>query len=162
MTALQKRFCEEYVIDLHASQAAIRAGYSKKTAYSKASVLLDDESIRKYIAELQADIAKRNSISADMVVQELAALGFYSIQDVIDDDMAIINLKKTDRSKVKPVIGIEITEIIRGTGKRRKKTVQTKVKLADKTNALIHLGKHLGIFKEDNNQKSIKIKVTRK
>lgn len=162
MSPKQFQFCQEYIIDLNGKAAAIRAGYKPTSAETMASKLMMRQDIKEYIRELKQIRAERTGITADEVIEELAAIGFYNIQDLINDDMSIVNMKKANRKSVTPVIGIEVTESFSGTGKKRTKTVQTKVKLADKTNALIHLGKHLGIFEKDNAQKSMKIKVTRK
>lgn len=63
MTKKQKRFCDEYLIDLNATQAAIRAGYSKKTAYSIGVENLKKPDIKKYISERMAE--KESALIAD-------------------------------------------------------------------------------------------------
>ena len=65
MTDKQARFCEEYMIDLNATQAAIRAGYSPKTANEQAARLLANVSIQNRIAQLQAEQSRRTGVSAD-------------------------------------------------------------------------------------------------
>lgn len=67
----QERFCQEYVIDLNATQAAIRAGYSKKTAYSLGQRLLKKAEIIARIEELKKEIAEKNKLSAEWVIKEL-------------------------------------------------------------------------------------------
>ena len=74
----QERFCDEYVIDLNATQAAIRAGYSEKTARQTAYEILTKPYIQDRIAELQKDIGDRNAITADFVlngIKDIALLG---------------------------------------------------------------------------------------
>ncbi len=68
LTAKQKRFCQEYVVDLNATQAAIRAGYSAKTANEQGCRLLANVSVKAHIAELQQAAAKRNEVTVDTVV----------------------------------------------------------------------------------------------
>jgi phage terminase small subunit len=162
MNARQKRFCEEYLIDLVGKEAARRAGYKPTSCETMSSKLLAKADVRAYIEKLKAERSKRTQITADIVIQELAKIGLHSIQDIINDDMSIVNLKKISRDKATAVVGIKVTQSFTGTGKKRTKTVQTEVKTADKVQALIHLGKHLGVFEKDNQQKSMKIKVTRK
>ena len=70
LTAKQEKFCYEYVIDLNATQAALRAGYSEKTAYSSGSRLLKDVEIQKFIQTLQADLEKTAGITALKVLKE--------------------------------------------------------------------------------------------
>ena len=67
-----------------------------------------------------------------------------------------------NEAKAKPIAGIKVKETITTIGDVTTKEVTTELKLTDKRAALTDLGKHLGIFKEDNEQKTIKIKVTRK
>ena len=78
----QKKFCNEYLIDLNATQAAIRAGYSQKTAYSMASENLRKPEIQKYIQELQEGIKKRNRISQDEIIQDLIEIKNRCMQNV--------------------------------------------------------------------------------
>ena len=71
MTDKQDRFCEEYMIDLNATQAAIRAGYSPKTAREQAPRLLANVSIQNRIAQLQAEQSRRTGVSADRLTRRL-------------------------------------------------------------------------------------------
>ena len=68
LTDKQKRFCDEYLIDLNATQAAIRAGYSEKTANRIASENLSKLVIQEYIKEKQEEIADRNAVTVDFVI----------------------------------------------------------------------------------------------
>lgn len=76
LTEKQKRFCEEYLIDLNATQAAIRAGYSVKTAYSIGEENLKKPEIQKMISELQNKQSERTQITADTVLKELEKIAF--------------------------------------------------------------------------------------
>ena len=73
LTGKQARFCREYIIDCNATQAAIRAGYSKKAAKEQGSRLLANVSIKGRIAELQAPILEKHGIDADYVIENLKA-----------------------------------------------------------------------------------------
>lgn len=73
----QLRFCQEYVVDSNATQAAIRAGYSKKTAYEIGSQNLRKVEIQKKISELQAKLSAKAEISAEKVINEFAKLAFW-------------------------------------------------------------------------------------
>lgn len=159
---MQIRFCEAYLTELVGRQAAIKAGYSVKTADSQANRLLKNAKVLKRIAELRAEEAERNKVSIDDVIQELKALGFWSINDFLNEDNTIKKLGSMNRHLTKPVVGIKVTEktsVIKG---KQIVEVITELKLADKQAALVSLGKHLGAFKEDNEQKKITIKVTKK
>lgn len=82
LTDKQARFCEEYLIDLNATQAAIRAGYSEKTAREQAAQNLSKLNIQEKIAELKAERSKRTEITQDSVIQELAAVARAEIKGV--------------------------------------------------------------------------------
>lgn len=82
MNEKQKQFCNEYLIDLNATQAAIRAGYSKDTARSQANRMLTNVYIQKYIQELQEGIKKRNKISQDEIIQDLIEIKNRCMQNV--------------------------------------------------------------------------------
>ena len=142
LNAKQKRFVDEYLIDLNATQAAIRAGY-KKTEYTdtNANKLLENTRIREAIDKAMAERSKRTGINQDRVIQELARIAFVNPQNVInaedgsvredatEDDLACIQAVK-----VKTVSGDK------GYSEERE------VRLNDKMKALELLGKHLGMF----------------
>ena len=71
LTEKQKRFCEEYLIDLNATQAAVRAGYSEKTAFSIGVENLRKPLIQEYLQRLMQERSDRTRVSADKVLQEL-------------------------------------------------------------------------------------------
>ena len=76
MTAKQERFVEEYLIDLNATQAAIRAGYSPKTANEQGARLLAKVSVQTAISKAQAERSRRTGINQDRVIRELAKVAF--------------------------------------------------------------------------------------
>jgi phage terminase small subunit len=74
LTAKQRRFTEEYQIDQNASQAAVRAGYSEKTAAVIGAENLRKPAIAEVIAAAQKELSARSEISADMVIGELRTI----------------------------------------------------------------------------------------
>ena len=92
MTDKQARFCEEYMIDLNATQAAIRAGYSPKTAQEQSARLLSNVMVQNRLAQLQAEQSRRTGVSADRVVRELAKIAFANASDLIDPETASVKL----------------------------------------------------------------------
>lgn len=152
LTDRQERFCLEYVVDLNAAQAAIRSGYSPNGAAVNASKLLTNHNIKKKIAQLQAEIAKRTEITADMVVRELAAIGFADVRECFDQHGNIMNPKKLPDSIARVVAGIDLIEV--------KKDVKVKkLKLWNKVAALESLAKHLGMYQQDAGATAININV---
>ena len=84
ITEKQKRFADEYLIDLNATQAAIRAGYSKKTAEQIGYKLVQNSSVSKYIQERQKKLQEKTGITQERVLEELAKIGFASITDYLE------------------------------------------------------------------------------
>lgn len=140
MTKKQKRFVEEYLIDLNATQAAIRAGYSPGTAKSIGSENLTKPDIQARIAKAMAERSKRTGVNADRVVTELAKIAFVNASDVIDADTATL----------KPDATPEDTAAIQSVKVKTfgEDGLEREIKMADKLKALELLGKHLGMFKD--------------
>ena len=86
LTAMRERFVDEYLVDLNATQAAIRAGYSPKTAYSMGQRLLKDVEVQAAIQEARARREKRTEITQDRVVQEIADNAFRPASDAQDSE----------------------------------------------------------------------------
>lgn len=139
MTKKQKRFVEEYLIDLNATQAAIRAGYKPDNAQQMGSENLSKPVISAAIAKAIAERSKRTGINQDRVLHELARIGFAKITDIIDPDTAKI-LPEASEDDLACIQSIKIKPGEFGT--------EREVKLYDKKAALIELGKHLGLFKD--------------
>lgn len=139
LTAKQQRFCDEYLIDLNATQAAIRAGYSPKTAEQTASRLLTVVKVSDEIAREMAERSKRTGINQDRVVQELAKLAFVNIADVVDLDSATVKETATGED-LACIQSVKIKPSEFGT--------EREIKLYDKKASLELLGKHLGMFKD--------------
>ena len=140
MTKKQKSFCEEYLIDLNATQAAIRAGYSPKTAYSIGHELLSKPEIRAYIDKAMAERSKRTGVNADRVVRELAKVAFVNAEDVIDVKNAKL-LPDASRDDTAAIASVKV-KIVSGDTESEER----EIKLADKLKALELLGKHMGMF----------------
>lgn len=138
-TKKQKRFIEEYLIDLNATQAAIRAGYSPETAYSIGQENLKKPEIAVAVAKAMAERSKRTGVNADRVVLELARIGFAKITDVIDPKTATIKEDALE-DDLACIQSVKIKPNEWGT--------EREVKLCDKKAALELLGKHLGMFKD--------------
>lgn len=160
LTPKIKRFCDEYIKDLNGTQAAIRAGYSAKTATEQASQLLAKLNVQNYISELKHSLSNKNEGLAQQVIDELKKIGFANIQDYISEENEIKDLTKIDRDKAAAVESIKktVTEFSGGAESTGKKT-SIQFKLYDKISALEKLGRHLGIFELDNQQKAPVINV---
>ncbi|WP_269497811.1 terminase small subunit [Castellaniella sp. S9] len=156
LTAKQRRFVEEYLIDLNATQAAVRAGYSKKTAASIGEENLRKPEISKAVQAAQAERSKRTEITQDMVLKELAKIGFADIRKVVRWGNTEIRLNDgADEGLVEIYHGLALTaadEIDDDTAAAIAEISQgkegLKVKFHDKKGALVDIGRHLGMFKD--------------
>ncbi len=134
-------FCQEYLVDLNATQAAIRAGYSPKTAQEQSSRLLLNVIIQDRITELMAKRSERTEITADSVIQELALLGFSNMGDYAtygNNGVTLTPSNELTRGQLACLS--EVSERV-SIGSRT-----TKFKLHDKKGSLELLGRHLELF----------------
>ena len=145
LTDKQQRFVDEYLIDLNATQAAIRAGYSAKTADQQGSRMLANVKVKQAVAEKQAQRSKRTGVNQDRVVLELAKVAFAKITDIVDSNGRI----KEDASPddLASIESIKYKESDNEYGG----SVEREVKIASKLKALELLGKHLGMWSDKFN-----------
>ena len=136
----QQRFCEEYIKDLNGSEAAIRAGYSKKTARNKASNLLDDPAIVDYLQQLQKKVAERNNITVDELIQDLIEIKNINIATLYDKEGKLRNINELPKSFTKCIQEVYKTK----TG--------IKYKFYSRLDAIEKLARHLGFYEKDNSQ----------
>lgn len=141
MTAKQERFVQEYLIDLNATQAAIRAGYSPKTAQEQSARLLSKVMIQAAISKAQAERSRRTGNNQDRVIRELAKVAFLNPVDVIDMDDATIQ-GEANRDDTACIASVKVKTIPTDDGP----ITEREVKTYDKLKALELLGKHLGMF----------------
>ena len=142
MTKKQKRFIEEYLIDLNATQAAIRAGYSPDTAEQIGYQLLQKTSVSVEVSKAMAERSKRTGISQDRILLELAKMAFVEMTDVVDPETGKIKENASD-DDLSCIQSVKVKPGNYG--------VEREVKLCDKKAALEVLGRHLGMFKDKLN-----------
>ena len=166
LTPKQMRFCDEYLADtnMNATQAAIRAGYAQKRASEQAYQLLQKTTVQEYIQKRMADRVERTEITQDRVLKELAIIAFSNAADyakVVERDAVImkedgeeITLLDEDGNPVK-VQTVEYTLTDNLTDDQKKAIAQIRkgrdgieVRLYDKLQALVQIGKHIGMFKD--------------
>lgn len=146
----QRQFCREYLIDLNATQAAIRAGYSEKYANTNASKLLQNTTINNYLQELKNERSQRTEITADFVLKELAAIATTKITDIVNvhnrpiemDDGTVISVPYVEIKNTE-----ELTEAQKASIASIKQTKHgVEIKMHDKVSTLKLIGDHLGMF----------------
>lgn len=167
LTDKQKKFVDEYLIDLNATQAAIRAGYSQKNAFKIGSELLQKTTVAEHIGKRMRDRERRTEITQDKVLQELAKIGFSNGSDFakvvekvgkkpiydsegnkIDEEeyvykeVEITDTDKLPEDKKAAISGIKETKF------------GISVESCDKVKALELIGRHLGMFNDKLNVKA--------
>lgn len=152
LTAKQKRFCEEYIVDLNATQAAIRSGYSEKTAKSIGQENLTKPDVSEYIEHLMGKRSERTEITADMVLKEYAKIGFSNIADYLKVEERTVMSEEHGIQTYKMVNIFQTDEIDRTKLDAVSEIRQTKdgiaLKLHDKKGALDSIARHLGMFND--------------
>ena len=162
LTAKQRAFVREYLIDLNATQAATRAGYSAKTAYSQGERLLKNVEIDRAISVAMKEREKRTEVTADRVLKELSKIGFADIRKVVKWESALVteedNPEGGDVAIIKNIVTNQVQivaseDIDDETAAAIAEISQTsnggvKIKLHDKRAALVDMGRHLGMFKD--------------
>lgn len=147
LTPKQEQFVREYLIDLNATQAAIRAGYSEKTATEQGARLLTYVNVANAIQTAMSKRAKRTEITADRVLQEYARLGFFDPRKLFHDNGQPKEISELDDDTAAALAGLDLVEMYEGTGEDRKFVGYTKkYKITDKKGALDSIAKHLGMF----------------
>lgn len=141
MTEKQERFCEEYMIDLNATQAAIRAGYSSKSANVDGPRLLSNARVRARVDKMRAEQSRRTGINADVVIRELARIARLNPKAVIDLNSAT-TLPNASDDDLAAISSVRVKTI---PGEDHD-GVEREVKFHDKVKALELLGRHLGMF----------------
>lgn len=161
LTILQQRFADILfsMPEPNQREAYIQAGYKCRgeSADSRASQVASLSKVKAYLKKLRATATKLAVIDGVKVIKELGKLGFSNIQDFVDiDEDGNINFIPFDsigRDKLAAVESIKVRTTTSGTGKSQNTTETTEFKLCSKEGALDKLGKHLGIYQKDNDQK---------
>ncbi|MCX8597670.1 MULTISPECIES: terminase small subunit [unclassified Gilliamella] len=146
LTDKQELFCREYLIDLNATQAAIRAGYKETTAQEQGSRLLSNVMVQSYILELKQQRNERNKINADYVLKRLTEIDQMDVVDILNDNGDLLPIKEWPKVWRTTLSGLDIA--IMGSGDTE--AIMKKIKWPDKVKNLELLGKHVDVqaFKE--------------
>lgn len=147
LTGKQQRFVAEYLIDLNATQAAIRAGYSQKTAYSIGQENLKKPEIQSAIQVEMEKRANRTEITQDRVLSEYAKIAFFDARKLFDENGRPKEIQSLDDNTVGALAGLDVQDIYELDGEEKIFVgYLKKYKIADKLRALEALGRHIGLF----------------
>lgn len=151
LTAKQKLFVAEYLIDCNATQAAIRAGYRPRSAEVHASRLLRNAKVAEALATGQAKLAVKTEVKAEKVIGELATLAFSDIGQILDFSADVPRLKEpatiTEAAR-RAISAVKVKRTLEGAGDNAHEVEVTEFRLWSKTDALDKLARHLGLFKD--------------
>ena len=156
----QAAFIAEYLISGNATQAAIHAGYSPKTAHVIGQENLKKPAIASLLAAKQAEIDAKQSarleemgLTEERVARETARLAFFDARKMFDAKGNPIPLNELDDDTAAAIVGLDVLEEWAGSGRDRVLVGHIKkYKIADKNSALERAAKILGMFKKDNEQ----------
>ncbi|EPY8488080.1 terminase small subunit [Pseudomonas aeruginosa] len=145
LTKKQRLFVDEYLIDLNATQAAIRAGYSTRRATEIGYQLLQRPEVAQAIQAAMAERSKRTEVEADYVIRRLREIDEMDVLDILEDDGSFRSIRDWPKAWRQFLSGIEIAELFEGRGDdRRIAGVLRKVKWPDKLRNLELLSRHVG------------------
>lgn len=146
LTSKQRCFVDEYLIDLNATQAAIRAGYSAKTAGQIGEQNLKKLEIAGAIQEAQAKRSERVQVDADYVLARLVEIDRMDVLDIMTDAMSLKPLSEWPKVWRQYLTGFDLAELFGGAGDDRAAIgVLKKIKWPDKVKNLELLGKHVSV-----------------
>ncbi|WP_059050001.1 terminase small subunit [Paenibacillus senegalimassiliensis] len=149
LTAKQQMFVKEYLVDLNATRAAIRAGYSVKTAEAIGHENLRKPKIAAAVEAAMGQRSQRTEVTADRVLQEYAKIAFFDPRRLYQDDGEPVDLTQLDDSTAGAIAGLEVLEEFSGSGDDRVQIGYTKkYRIADKVRALDSIARHLGMFND--------------
>ena len=143
LTPKQEKFCQEYIVDLNGTQAAIRAGYSHKTAYSMAGKLLKKPEIKAKLAQSRQEQESRTIIDADWAIQRYGEIANFKIDDILSFDGRQVTFKPM--SEWTPDTKGAVSSI-----KLDRNGNVVEIKTHSKLAALDALAKHVGLFGDLN------------
>ena len=154
---LRARFAEEYAIDHNGTQAAIRAGYSPKSAAAAASRMLKTDKVARKVNILDAEKTQRAALTADRLMLEYERLALLDPLDLFNVDGSMKSLAEMPEDARRAIAGLEIRSL---SDIETPNTILTaslhKIKFSDKKAALDSLAKIMGLMRENK----IEVKVT--
>lgn len=146
LTAKQARFVDEYLIDLNATQAAIRAGYSARNADKIGSQLLGKTRVAEQIQSAMKAREKRTHITQDRVLQELARIAFFDIRRLYNEDGTMKLPHELDDEAAAVLAGVDVSTTSVGGDESPLSIITKKAKVFDKGAALTLAMRHLGML----------------
>lgn len=151
LTPKQQRFCDEYLISFNATDAAIKAGYSKKTSYSIGQENLKKPEILAVLSKRKETLSNKLQITQEMVLEGYRKLAFYDARKFYDTDGNLISIPDLDDETAFALTGFEVMEEKGGDGKGNQVLLgyTKKIKMSDRRGAMDSICKVLGYNSPD-------------
>lgn len=155
LKAKQEKFCREYLIDFNGTRAAVKAGYSKKSARVIACENLTKPDIQARLAELSKKSIEKSEIDTLSILREAARIAFSDVGQAFDENECLKPISQIPEDVRRAISSIEVDEIWEYTGEDDKR-IKTKigetkkVKFWSKDKQIEHLMRHLNLFADDN------------
>lgn len=150
LTDKQRRFVNEFLIDLSATHAAIRAGYAKKSAAKIGWELLQHPHVARAVKEERAARERRTRITADRVLEQFGRAAFFDVRKLFTPSGALKPINEIEADEAVGIAGIESVELTDADGNVA--GVVRKVRFIDRTAAMDKIARHLGLYERDNNR----------
>lgn len=144
LNAMQTRFVEEYLVSLNATQAAINAGYSERTANQQASRLLANVKVRAILEEAMNKRSEQVKVDAEYVLSRLGEIDQMDAADILNDDGSVKAIHDWPKIWRQMISGLDVMEIAQGDEETRIAVVK-KIKWPDKVKNLELIGRHVGV-----------------
>lgn len=145
LNARQRRFITEYLVDQNGTQAAIRAGYAKRSAHVTASLLISNANVKAAIDKQMSKMLSKIEVTAERVLAERARLAFFDVRKLLDATGKPKPIHELDDDTAAAIAGVDVANI--GNSQVGEGEV-LKIRMADKNASLTALEKHLGLYKE--------------
>ena len=161
LTGKQAKFVQEYLIDMNATQAAIRSGYSAKSAHYMGFDTLRNPKVQEALTAARQELSAKSGVTPEMVIQGFANGAFADLAECYAKDGSLKNIHDIPKPVRMAIAGLEVDEIFIGSGEDRVHTGHTKkLKMWDKHKNLDSLAKHFGLYDADkSNQANVKFVV---
>tara|TARA_Y100001947_G_scaffold152089_1_gene153197 strand:- start:5951 stop:6466 length:516 start_codon:yes stop_codon:yes gene_type:complete len=158
LTDKQERFCQEYMVDMNGTQAALRAGYSENSACEIASENLRKPQIQARLTELRSKLMSKLEITQERVMQEYARIGFSDLRKMLSPNGHLINPQDWDDDTAAAIASLEIVAKPTQDGESAPEYVH-KIKLWDKKGALDSMSRALGIFEKEEASQDVHVHI---
>lgn len=155
LTGKQRLFCDYYIKTFNATQSAIKAGYSKNTAYAIGAENLKKPQIKAYLTKLRDAYMEDEYLDTKRLLERHRQIAFYDVNDYVNDDGTLKDLSECDGSLIRKVsaekTNIEqISEIGEEKKTKTKEVIKTNFELEDRSKSLIFLTKFYGLDPDTN------------